>query len=113
MTQASTTSMQAERAHTAGPWTIRTTNNEVLSGSHWREIMAVTSAGEAVVGEIFEGDVDDGEAAANANLIAASPEMLALLHQYIDDLRYPPEGDSIERRIAAAKAVIAKARGEA
>lgn len=40
-------------------------------------------------------------------------EMLEALHQYVSDLRYPPEGDSIQRRIERAEAVIAKARGDA
>lgn len=41
----------------------------------------------------------------NADIAA---EVLATLYQYVDDLRYPPVGDSIERRIKAAEAVIAK-----
>lgn len=51
--------------------------------------------------------------AANARLIAAAPELLELACQYLSDLRYPPTGDSLERRIERAKAVIAKATGAA
>lgn len=49
---------------------------------------------------------------ANALLIATAPELLDLALQYLADLRHPPTGDSIARRIAAAEAVIAKATGE-
>lgn len=46
---------------------------------------------------------------ANARLIAASPELLDLAYQYMSDLRHPPTGDSIARRIERAEKVIAKA----
>lgn len=35
--------------------------------------------------------------------------MLEALCQYVDDLQYPPVGDSIQRRIDRAKAVMARA----
>lgn len=35
--------------------------------------------------------------------------LLAALHQYRDDMRYPPEADSRERRIAMIEALLAKA----
>lgn len=55
----------------------------------------------------------DLELYANARLIAAAPELLDLAHQYLSDLRRPPTGDSLQRRIERAEAVIAKAVGEA
>ena len=45
-------------------------------------------------------------------LNAAAPDLLALAHQYRDDLRYPPTADSITRRLAAIDAVLAKVKGE-
>jgi len=48
---------------------------------------------------------------ADARLIAAAPELLALAYQYANDMRYPPTADSRARRLAAAQAVIAKAEG--
>ncbi|MES2904036.1 MAG: hypothetical protein V4696_07610 [Pseudomonadota bacterium] len=39
----------------------------------------------------------------------AAHELLALATQYRSDLRYPPTGDSIERRLAAIEAGIARA----
>lgn len=53
------------------------------------------------------------EGAANARLMANAPEMLSALYQYVDDLRYPPTGDSIQRRIERAEGLIAKVLGEA
>lgn len=37
-------------------------------------------------------------------------EAMAALHQYISDMRYPPERDSRDRRIAWAQATLAKLR---
>lgn len=52
------------------------------------------------------------ETDANARLIAASPELLDLAYQYLSDLRYPPTGDSLQRRLERAAQVIAKATGQ-
>jgi len=37
-------------------------------------------------------------------------EAMAALHQYVNDMRYPPERDSRDRRIAWAQATLAKLR---
>ena len=47
--------------------------------------------------------------AANARLISVAPKLLALAIQYRDDLRRPPSGDSLERRVQAIEAVISEA----
>ena len=79
-------------------------------------------------GPWFSGDCEDGEniwigpnpvkvvakcskfhPRANIRLITAAPDLLMLALQYRDDLRRPPTGDSLERRIAAVSQVIAKA----
>lgn len=52
------------------------------------------------------------EQIANARLIAAAPELLALVLQYRDDMHHPPAPDSRERRLKAIEAVIAKAEGQ-
>ena len=39
-------------------------------------------------------------------------ELLALVIQYRDDLRRPPTGDSLQRRLDAVHAAIAKALGD-
>jgi len=45
-------------------------------------------------------------------LIAAAPDLLAAVIQYRDDLKRPPTGDSLERRLSMVNAVLAKALGE-
>jgi hypothetical protein len=54
---------------------------------------------------------DSEEADRVGELFAAAPELLALAHQYRNDLLYPPVADSRERRIAAIDEVIAKVGG--
>lgn len=44
---------------------------------------------------------------------AGHSDLLALAHQYRDDLRHPPTADSITRRLAAIDAVLAKVMGDA
>lgn len=50
-------------------------------------------------------------AIANARLVAAAPELLALAAQFRDDMRHPPSEESRERRLAMIDAAIAKATG--
>lgn len=55
----------------------------------------------------------EAETEANARLIAAAPELLNLACQYLSDLRRPPTGESLDRRIEEARRVILKALGDA
>ncbi len=68
----------------------------------------------ACVDEHGEASLD---AVANAAFIVracnAHDAMVEALRQYVSDLRYPPQGDSIQRRIERAEAVIRKATGGA
>ena len=48
---------------------------------------------------------------ARARKLEAVDELLALAYQYRDDLRFPPTGDSKERRLARIEEVISKAEG--
>lgn len=84
--------------HTPGPWSLAPAH--AVIGSNGKRVCAVPV-------RLDDHDVGD------LHLIAAAPEMLEALYQYVDDLRFPPQGDSIQRRIERAEAVIAKARGEA
>ena len=61
----------------------------------------------------YDRRISWAEAEANARLIAASPTLLEAVIQYRDDLKRPPTGDSIERRLAMVNAAIAKANGAA
>ena len=91
--------------HTAGPWRVAYNDENgqaVVSGEHTE----IATCWHHCVGSI------EKEMYGNAALIAAAPDLLALAHQYRDDLRYPPTADSITRRLAAIDAVLAKVTGE-
>ena len=93
--------------HTAGPWHI---DEDTRDGMEWnRHIYA--GADNRVC--FMSNDEGLGHGLANARLIAAAPDLLALAHQYRADLRHPPSADSITRRLAAIDAVLAKATGDA
>lgn len=91
--------------HTPGPW-----QHVVRNRGEVRVRDEITSPGGVVV-------VDDVGREEDATFIVRACnshyELLETLYQYVSDLRYPPEGDSIQRRIERAEAVIAKATGGA
>lgn len=60
----------------------------------------------------YDRRISWAEAQANALLIASAPDLLEAVIQYRDDLKRPPTGDSLERRLAMVNAAIAKALGE-
>ena len=102
----------SEQTHTPGPW------KAVKVGTDWHIVGKPTwgceyygKKGEWCVAALDDMMADEypREAKANARLIAASPDLLALAHQYLSDLRYPPTGDSLQRRIEQTQRVIAKA----
>lgn len=92
--------------HTAGPWRVGPVDDTAVTAADGTEICHASG----------DGDYDDDAVwpvmEANARLIAAAPDLLALAYQYRDDLRYPPTADSITRRLAAIDAVLAKVKGE-
>lgn len=103
--------------HTPGPWMPRrAVKPDNTGGYDW----AIIAPDKAIVAECFEVvdwakngvDFDTRPVEANARLIAAAPDLLALVIQYRDDLKRPPSADSIERRLAAVNAAIRKATGE-
>ena len=55
----------------------------------------------------------DGELAANARLIASAPELLEALEAILPDLEHyvATHGPGPDKRLAAARAAIAKAKG--
>lgn len=85
--------------HTPGPWRICTCDVAC-------EPRGLKELGEKVL--MTAGS----KARANFRLIAAAPELLELAYQYASDLRYPPQGDSIKRRLERIESVIAKVKGE-
>lgn len=100
--------------HTPGPWQARSEYEPwLIIGNVDGEILHDgPSFSYTEICEVIGGD-DAREALANARLIAAAPDLLALAIQYRDDLKRPPNGDSVERRLAAVEAGVARATGEA
>ena len=87
--------------HTPGPWHI---------GEGKGEQIIYTEAGWAVASAtVFHGKHGAQEMKANARLIAAVPDMLAALALLVDGDGKP---DECRRAMDAARAALAKARGE-
>ena len=80
-------------SHTKGPWKVR-----------WKTAFCNRAAIEPAIGEVYgAGD----ELIANAQLIAAAPELLEALEVIIEDLE-----EGAKPRMKLARAAIAKAKGE-
>ena len=103
---------------TPGPWVPRrAVKPDNTGGYDW----AIIAPDKAILAECFEVvdwaengvDFDTRPVEANARLIASAPDLLEAVIQYRDDLKRPPTGDSIERRLAMVNAAIAKATGAA
>lgn len=96
-------------SHTPGPWD--TISSPVLTDTHptrpWRTYVSSKNGSVAASnGETME------EAEANGVLIAAAPDLLWALEQIVNDL--PFQRDWLAPEVeAAARAAVAKARGEA
>jgi hypothetical protein len=95
--------------HTRGPWEAR--NGEVTTrqvfGRSYRRIAAVQDYGLGSLKEVDE---------ANANLIAAAPEMLDILDRIACQFESTPDKHSVligYSQIIEARNIIRKARGEA
>ena len=90
-------------AHTPGPWTILPNTPHFVRAMHPAE-------GMQPVATVYHFD---GELAANAMLIAAAPTLLDALEAVIPDLEHyvATHGPGPDKRLALARAAIAKARG--
>ena len=91
---------------TKGPWAVCTD----ATGDTF--IASMTDSAETVC-ELGSADNDEGQAQleADAQAIAALPELIELAYQYASDLRYPPTGDGLQRRLERIEDVLTKAGG--
>lgn len=92
-----------------GNWTRSERDKAVVSSEPedgWNDPANVDAYGGFMVCESIANDHV-------GHLITAAPDLLALAHQYVSDLKYPMDEDSRQRRIERAEAVIAKATGAA
>lgn len=103
--------------HTPGPWYVDT-EYSIQIMKHMEHLVGTTKYTDYTVADISEGGFTGEEELANARLIAAAPELLEALQELLAwDLDSLPGEVSlgfsgIEKDIARAKAVIAKATGE-
>lgn len=101
--------------HTPGPWTLGSTRNQgrYISGEGWAElahVVTVLSYGNGSLRKDHTGE-------ANARLIAAAPELLAVLEALANTADNALEDaagyrHALRMSITTARAAIAKARGE-
>lgn len=88
--------------HTPGPWTLNgfyiefDAATRIATASNWR----------------MSGVDAHAEAKANARLIAAAPDLLEVLEQFVAWVDAPSESAFSDSQLAAARAAIAKAKGE-
>lgn len=101
-----------ENKHTPGPWEVcdakRPDGFHIRSNArHWSIAAAYHMAGCSDPSL----DISEGEAAANARLIAAAPELLEAL-EVAEDVLSSIDGDSVHPcTLHKIRAAIAKARG--
>ena len=92
---------------TKGPWPIKPTGDfkRIVIGDG-----LVDGPGGYEVAEVYSDDCDRYEAMANAHLIAAAPDLYAALDGLLGLL---DSGSLYEPQAYAARAALAKARGQA
>ena len=92
---------------TKGPWPIKPTGDfkRIVIGDG-----LVDGPGGYEVAEVYSDDCDRDEAMANAHLIAAAPDLYAALDGLLGLL---DAGSLYEPQAYAARAALAKARGQA
>jgi len=117
---------------TPGPWVMETVRTSCGTchriGPFPRPAYASKPEGWACVYDDYPPGVGSPDLLANSRFIAVArdlvpamadrleaqeallKEAMEALHQYVNDMRYPPERDSRDRRIAWAQATIAKLR---
>ena len=88
--------------HTPGPWTFVQGGSGNFPTWNVRIGSNLVTLPSAASMETLDAD---------ARLIAAAPDLLALAYQYASDLQYPPVADSLKRRLDAIESVIAKLEG--
>ena len=97
----------AQAQHTPGPWRLNAGNETLVMGSNQRPIARAECGGIAGIGL--------AEAEANARLIAAAPDLLAALEEMaaVFGWQSPNANPTVDAAIAAARALLARIKGEA
>ncbi len=82
--------------HTSGPWVAKPLNDEFF-----KDVNILNDDGLACAVALVQGDITEDVAKANANLIAAAPDLLAALINLANSFR------NADAAIAEAKALAA------
>lgn len=102
--------------HTPGPWHIAENEDNSFGRVTFRTICATSKNGtpfQLCLNSNYENLEQAEERKANANLIAASPDLLEALKRYVEWQEGKFDAIDIEAEILApAKAAIAKAEGK-
>lgn len=93
--------------HTPGPWTRKRAipDDDTIS--------RLVFAGDDLIATVHDLDGAGHEAFANARLISAAPELLEALRAMLATVHDEERDDATVAAVAAARAAIAKATGEA
>lgn len=91
--------------HTPGPWQSR-----VASNPYTQRDERVVTRGACVIVTLGELRIE-AERDANASLIAAAPEMLAVLEMTLPAVEYYDEHEGAFATLTAVRTAIAKAKG--
>jgi hypothetical protein len=95
-------------AHTPGPWEIAP---QIANEGIWIERPNAKSGEPDEICHCTTATVPEGEATANARLIAAAPDLLTFAHNVIAALEENGADANLANMLADAKATIAKAEG--
>ena len=98
-----------ETKWTKGPWCVEDPETDERPGWSWISAVVPGWYGLAEVVTRMDGDTEDSPVGrANANLIAAAPDLYEALCETLEIARRNEAGDYVQR----AEAALAKARGE-
>lgn len=92
----------SERKHTPGPWMVEGRTVYALNEDGYNRFSAL----------VQDAHTPGDELEANAQLIAAAPELLEALEQFVAWVDAPCESAFSDSQLASARAAIAKATGE-
>lgn len=106
---------ETKTTHTPGPWQVGTLANREDGNGDDERIIEQYPGGPVIgtawpMGEDFDGENDHAEREANARLIAAAPELLAVARAVLD--AWHANGRNFERpepaHVTQARAVLAR-----
>ena len=87
---------------TPGPWEVELSEDGDVIGVSWDNATVAVRPYWSRLRDTEEADL---------RAIALVPELVMVLHQYRSDLRHPPQGDSVQRRLERVEKLLAQIAG--